>query len=95
MIKIKHQASTKPNKCIHWFHLLGVKNRAIAYDLADDKPIGAVSDLQSGDILPSTKDNQDFCMISYHCLLGLLWIKCHHLKSLKMLLTSSIGIQML
>ena len=59
MIKIKHQASTKPNKSIHWFHLLGVKNRAIAYDLADDKPIGAVSDLQSGDILPSTKDNQD------------------------------------
>ena len=59
MIKIKHQASTKPNKSIHWFHLLGVKDRAIAYDLADDKPIGSTHDLQPGDILPSTKDNQE------------------------------------
>lgn len=59
MIKIKHQGSRKPNKSIHWFHLLGVKDRAIACDLADDKPVGSVSDLQSGDILPSMKDNQD------------------------------------
>lgn len=58
-IKIKHQSNKSPNKSIHWFHMNAVKDRVVAVNLTDDKPIGSIHNLQPGDFLPSVKDNED------------------------------------
>jgi len=59
MIKVRHQASDKPNKSIHWFHLNAVKDRVKGAGLSDDGPIRLVNDVEHWEILPSSKDNQD------------------------------------
>jgi len=59
MIKVRHQASDKPNKSIHWFHLNAVKDRVNGAGLSDDGPIRLVNDVEHWEILPSSKDNQD------------------------------------
>ena len=59
LIKIKHQSSSHPNKSIHWFHMNAVKDRVVAGDLPDHKPVGPAMKLQPEEFLPSAKDNQD------------------------------------
>ena len=58
-IKTKHQSTSSPNKSIHWFHMYAVKDRVVAPNLLDEKPIGPAEKLQPGEFLPSAKDNQD------------------------------------
>ena len=39
MIKVRHQASDKPNKSIYWFHLNAVKDPVNASGYSDDGPL--------------------------------------------------------
>ena len=59
MIKVRHQASDKPNKSIHWFHLNAVKDRVSASGYSDDGPLKKAEEVENWEVLPSSKDTQD------------------------------------
>ena len=59
MIKVRHQASDKPNKSIHWFHLNAVKDRVNANECSDDEPLKKVQEVEKWEVLPSIKDTHD------------------------------------
>ena len=59
MIKVRHQASGKPNKSIHWFHLNAVKDRVSGAGLSEKGSIKLVDQVENWEILPSYQDNED------------------------------------
>ena len=59
MIKVRHQASDKPNKSIHWFHLNAVKDRVSGAGLSEKGSIKLVDQVENWEILPSYQDNED------------------------------------
>lgn len=59
MIKVRHQASDKPNKSIHWFHLNAVKDRVNGNECSDNEPLRKVQEVEQWEVLPSSKENQD------------------------------------
>ena len=59
MIKVRHQASDKPNKSIHWFHLNAVKNRVSGAGLSEKGPIKLVDQVENWEILLSYQDNEE------------------------------------
>lgn len=58
MIKVRHQASDKPNKSIHWFHLNAVKDRVSGAGLSEKGSIKLVDQVENWEILPSYQDNE-------------------------------------
>lgn len=59
MIKVRHQASDKPNKSIHWFHLNAVKDRVSGAGLSEKGSIKLVDEVENWEILPSYQDNEE------------------------------------
>ena len=59
MIKVRHQASNKPNKGIHWFHLNAVKKQVNASGYSDNGSSRKAQEVENWEVLPSSKDTQD------------------------------------
>lgn len=59
MIKLRHHASDKPNKGIHWFHLNAVKDQVNASGYSDNWPLRKAQEVENWEVLPSSKGTQD------------------------------------
>lgn len=58
-VKVKHQASDRQNKSIHWFAMNAVQNRVKGEDLDNTQPKKAILDVENAEFLPSKEDNSD------------------------------------
>ena len=58
-VKVKHMASERQNKSIHWFAMNGVQDRVRADNLANENPIKPILEMENAEFLPSIQDNHD------------------------------------
>lgn len=58
-VKVKHMASERQNKSIHWFAMNAVQDRVTGEHAAADQPIKPVLKMENVEFLPSVHDNHD------------------------------------
>jgi hypothetical protein len=58
-VKVKHMASERQNKSIHWFGMNAVQNRVTGCHLQNEHPIKPILEMENVEFLPTSEDNKD------------------------------------